>query len=143
MLHEWYKSYAWYPVRRAARDPKRTVGGASRNAGSCPDCRNSSPWSRLSPLERKAVVRFPPLVARGVPQEQTSANQQSRAINCGITRPNSPHCFGRIEDTMADPESSKSGTGDVQHFARDDAPAQPKLSAAGGRIIDRLAQPRC
>ena len=43
-------------------------------------------------------------------------------INCGITRPNSPHCFERIEDTMADPESSKSGTGDVQHFARDDAP---------------------
>src|SRR5215469_997295 len=79
MLHEWYKSYAWYPVRRAARDPKRNVGGASRNAGSCPDCRNSSPWSRLSPLERKAVVRFPPLVAQGVPQEQTSANQQSRA----------------------------------------------------------------
>jgi hypothetical protein len=32
-----------------------------------PHCSNSSAWLRLSPLECKAVVRFPPLIARVVP----------------------------------------------------------------------------
>ena len=52
-----------------------------------------------------------------------SAKQQSRADKLRHhTSQLTATCFGRIEDTMADPESSKSGTGDVQHFARDDAP---------------------
>jgi hypothetical protein len=33
-----------------------------------PHCSNSCPWSRLSPLEWKAVVYFPTLFARGVPK---------------------------------------------------------------------------
>ena len=85
-------------------------------------------------------------VVDGRSNPKPAISRLTRCVNCRSnirssvrTRSISQRRFPLV---AADPDSSKNGNSDMEHL-REMTFAQPKLSAVVGRIVDRLAHPRC